>query len=396
MTRDAVILTGVRTAFGKFMGGLSDRSAVQLAAAVTRGALQKADVAPQEVQHLIFGHVLQTSNDAIYLARHAGLYAGVPVGAPAVTVNRLCGSGLEAITQAARLVQTGEADLVVAGGAENMTQAPFLIRGARSGLRLGSARLEDSLWEALLDPYAGCTMAGTASHIAEKFHISRQEQDELALRSHQRAVKAIEKGFFKEEILPLELEIKGKKVVFDTDEHPRRDTTRESLAQLPLAPFPGNQCVTAGNASGINDGAAAVLVASAAKAKALGVKPLARIVSWAAAGVEPRLMGLGPVPASKQALERAKLALKEIDLIEINEAFAAQYLGVERELGLDRDRVNVNGGAIALGHPLGASGARLTLTLLLEMRRQKRQFGLVSLCIGGGQGIAAIFELLEH
>lgn len=392
MSREVVILNGVRTPFGKFMGSLSSVSAVQLAAHITKGALQKSDVAPDQIDHVIFGNVIQSSSDAIYLARHAGLYAGIPKHVPAVTVNRLCGSGLEAITQAARMIQNGEAELVVAGGAENMTQVPFIVRGARFGLRLGSAKLEDYLWEALLDPYAGCTMAGTANNVAEKYGISREEQDEFALRSQQRAAKAIESGLFKEEILPVEIDVKGKKVLFDSDEHPRKDTTREMLAQLPVAPFPGNKFVTAGNASGINDGAAAVLVASAEKAKALEIKPLGRIVSWATAGVEPKLMGLGPAPASLKALERAKLSLKNIDLIEINEAFSGQYLGVERELKLDRDKVNVNGGAIALGHPLGASGARLTLTLLHELRRQKKQLGLASLCIGGGQGIAAIVE----
>jgi acetyl-CoA C-acetyltransferase len=392
MSREVVILSGVRTPFGKFMGSLSALSAVQLAAQVTKGALQKIDLSPEHVDHLIFGNVLQSSTDAIYLARHAGLYAGVPKHVPAVTVNRLCGSGLEAITQAARMIQNGEAELVIAGGAENMTQVPHLVRGARFGLRLGTAKFEDYLWEALLDPYAGCTMAGTANNVAEKYGISREEQDDFSLRSQERATRAIAKGLFKEEIMPVELESKGKKVLFDTDEHPRGDTTKETLAKLPIAPFPGNKFVTAGNASGINDGAAALVVASAEKAKSLGIKPLGRILSWAAAGVEPKLMGLGPVPSSQKAIERAKLALQDINLIEINEAFAGQYLGCERELKLDREKVNVNGGAIALGHPLGASGARLALTLLHELRRQKKQFGLASLCIGGGQGIAAVFE----
>ena len=392
--REALILTGVRTPFAKFMGSLSSVSAVQLAAHVTKSVLQRLDISPQEVEHVIFGNVLQTSSDAIYLARHAALYAGIPIHVPAVTVNRLCGSGLEAIVQAARLVQSGECDLIVAGGAENMTQAPFMIRGARFGLHFGSAKLEDYLWEALLDPYCGCTMAGTANNLAEKYGISRQEQDEFALRSHRRAVRAMENGYFVEEIVPIEAEVNRKKVTIDKDEQPRPDTNLEVLSKLPIAPFPGNTCVTAGNASGINDGAGAVIVASAEKTKALGVKPLGRIVSWAAVGVEPKYMGIGPVPASKTALEKAKLSLKNISLIEINEAFAAQYLAVERELNLDREKVNVNGGAIALGHPLGASGARLTMTLLYELRRRKQQFGLVSLCIGGGQGIAAVFEAL--
>ena len=392
--REAVILTGVRTAFGKFMGAFSNVSAIELAAHVAKGALARADLSPDQVDHVIFGNVLQTSPDAIYLARHAGLKAGVPIDVPAVTVNRLCGSGLEAVVQAARMVQAGEADLVLAGGTENMTQAPFMIRGARQGLRLGSAKLEDYLWEALYDPYGGCTMAGTANNLAIKYGISREEQDEFALRSHQRAVKAIESGRFAEEIYPYEMEVKGKKVVVDTDEHPRKDTTRETLAKLPLAPFEGNQFVTAGNASGINDGAAALLVASREKAEELGVQPLGKVLSWAAVGVEPKYMGIGPAPASRKALERAGLSLKDIDLIEINEAFAGQYLAVERELELDREKVNVNGGAIALGHPLGASGARLALTLLIELKKQQKQFGLASLCIGGGQGIAAVFEAL--
>lgn len=394
MAREALIVAGVRTPFGKFMGGLSGVSAVQLAAHVTKNLLQKTGVPPSEIDHVIFGNVIQSSSDAIYLARHAALYAGISVEVPAVTVNRLCGSGLEAIVQAARLVQAGEAALVVAGGAENMTHVPFVLRGARFGLRLGSTQLEDYLWEALLDPYCNYTMAGTANNLAEKYGITREEQDEFALRSHQRAVRAMEQCYFQEEIAPVEIELKGKKISLTKDEHPRADTTLESLAKLPVAPFPGNKCVTAGNASGINDGAAVVLVASAERAKALNIKPLGRILSWAQCGVEPKYMGIGPVPASRNALEKARLTLKNIDLFEINEAFAAQYLAVERELQLDRERVNVNGGAIALGHPLGASGARLTLTLLHELRRRKAQLGLASLCIGGGQGIAAVFEAI--
>ncbi len=392
MTRQAVILTGVRTPFAKFMGSLSSLSAIRLAAQVAKGALARADLSPEEVEAVVFGNVIQTSPDAIYLARHAALYANIPIDVPALTVNRLCGSGLEAIIQGTRLVQSGEAELVLAGGAENMTQAPFVIRGARTGLRLGSTQLEDYLWQALYDPYADCTMAGTASNIAVKYGISREEQDEFSLRSHQRAIQAIETDRFKEEIMPVPIEQRGKTITVDRDEHPRKDTTPELLAQLPLAPFPKNTCVTAGNASGIDDGAAALLIASTEKAKQLSIRPLGRIVSWAAVGVEPQYMGLGPAPASRKALQRAGLNLSDIDLIEINEAFAAQYLGVERELKLDREKVNVNGGAIALGHPLGASGARLTLTLLLQLKHDRKQFGLASLCIGGGQGIAAIFE----
>jgi len=392
--REAVILTGVRTPFGKFMGALSRHSAVQLAAHVAKGALDKGGVDPSEVDQVIFGNVIQSSSDAIYLARHAGLRAGVPMETPAHTLNRLCGSGLEAINQAARLVQTGEADLVVAGGTENMTQVPHMVRGARTGLRLGSAQLEDYLWEALLDPYCGCTMAGTANNLAKKYGVSREEQDEFSLLSQRRAVAAQESCFFSEEIFPVELKSKKGSTVFDKDEHPRGDVTLEGLANLPIAPFPGNEFVTAGNASGINDGAAAVLVASKEKAQQLGVKPLGRVVGHAVCGVDPSIMGIGPAPACRKALEQAGLSLNQIDRVEINEAFAAQYIAVEKELGLDREKTNVNGGAIALGHPLGASGARLALTVLHELQRNGKSLGLASLCIGGGQGIATVFEAL--
>jgi len=392
--REALILTGVRTPFGKFMGSLSKLSAVQLAAHVTQGALARGGVDPKEVDQVIFGNVLQSSTDAIYLARHAGLHAGVPIETPAHTLNRLCGSGLEAINQAARLVQIGEADVVVAGGAENMTQVPHMVRGARTGLRLGSTQFEDYLWEALLDPYCGCTMAGTASNLAKKYDISREAQDEFSVLSQKRAVEAQEACRLSEEILPFELKSKKGSVLFEKDEHPRPGVTVEDMAKLPIAPFPGNECVTAGNASGINDGAAAVVVISKEKADALGLTAMGRIVSWAVCGVDPSIMGIGPAPASRKALEKAAMTLDQMDRVEINEAFAAQYIAVERELGLDREKTNVNGGAIALGHPLGASGARLALTTLHELHRSDKQFGLASLCIGGGQGIATIFEAL--
>jgi acetyl-CoA C-acetyltransferase len=377
------------------MGGFSRVSAVDLAAHVAKGALERAKISPNEVDHVIFGNVVQSSADAIYLARHAGLKAGVPIDRPAVTVNRLCGSGLEAIVQASRQILSGEADVVLAGGAENMTQVPFVIRGARDGLRLGSVKLEDSLWEGLYDPMGRCTMAGTANNLAKKYGITREEQDEFSVRSHQRAIKAQESCRFQEEIYPYRIESKKGTIVIDKDEHPRKDTTMEGLSALPLAPFDGNEFVTAGNASGINDGAAAVVIMSSEKARALGVKPIGKVLSWATVGVEPKYMGIGPAPASLAAIKKAGLKLSDIDLIEINEAFAGQYLACERELGLDREKVNVNGGAIALGHPLGASGARLTLTVLIELRKQKKQHGLASLCIGGGQGIAAIFEALN-
>jgi acetyl-CoA C-acetyltransferase len=395
MSREAVILAGVRTAFGKFMGGFSKVSAVDLAAHVTKGALEKAGAPADQVDHVVFGNVIQSSTDAIYLARHAGLKAGIPVEVPALTLNRLCGSGLEAIVQAARQIQFGEADLIVAGGAENMTQVPFMVRGARDGLRLGSAKFEDYLWEALYDPFGRCTMAGTANNVANKYGVTREDQDEFSLRSQQLAAKAQESCRFQEEIIPYEIETRKGTIVIDKDEHPRGDVTLEGLSKLSLAPFEGNEYVTAGNASGINDGAACVIIASREKAEELGIQPIGKIVSWGTAGVPPELMGIGPAPASRMAIEKAGLTLNDIDLVEINEAFAGQYLGVERDLELDRDKVNVNGGAIALGHPLGASGARLTLTTLTELRLQKKQFGLASLCIGGGQGIAAVFEALN-
>lgn len=392
--REALILTGVRTPFGKFMGSLSKLSAVQLAAHVTKGALDKGGVDPSEVDQVIFGNVIQSSTDAIYLARHAGLHAGVPIETPAHTLNRLCGSGLEAINQAARLVQIGEADVVVAGGAENMTQVPHMVRGARTGLRLGSVQFEDYLWEALLDPYCGCTMAGTANNLAKQYDISREAQDEFSVLSQKRAVEAQEACRLSEEILPVELKSKKGSVMFEKDEHPRPGVTMEDMAKLPVAPFPGNEFVTAGNASGINDGAAAVIVISKEKADALGLTPMGRVVNWAVCGVDPSIMGIGPAPASRKALENAGMTLDQMDRVEVNEAFAAQYIAVERELDLDREKTNVNGGAIALGHPLGASGARLALTTLHELKRSDKQFGLASLCIGGGQGIATIFEAL--
>lgn len=395
MSREVVIIAGARTAFGKFMGGFSKVSAIDLAAHVTKHALERSGAPGDQVDHVIFGNVIQSSADAIYMARHAALKAGIPIETPAVTVNRLCGSGLEAIVQAARQIQNGEADLIVAGGAENMTQAPFVVRGARDGLRLGSTKMEDYLWEALYDPFGKCTMAGTANNLAVKYNISREDQDEFALRSQQLASKAQESCRFQEEIVPYEIETRKGTIVIDKDEHPRGDVTLEGLSKLSVAPFEGNQFVTAGNASGINDGAAAVVVASAEKAAELGAKPLGRVVSWATVGVEPELMGIGPAPASRAAAEKAGINVHDLDLIEINEAFSGQYLACERDLELDRNKVNVNGGAIALGHPLGASGARLTLTVLTELKQQQKKLGLASLCIGGGQGIAAIFEAMN-
>jgi acetyl-CoA acyltransferase 2 len=335
--------------------------------------------------------VLQTSSDAVYGARHVGLKAAVPVPVPALTVNRLCGSGIQAAINGGQMIQLGEADIVLTGGMESMSQAPHVIRGLRSGLRLGQGALEDTLWSALLDTHCGCTMAATAENCAAKYNVSREQQDCYAIRSQQLADKAWKEGRLKEEVVPVEIKTRKGVDVFAQDDHMRPDSTLEGLAKLPAA-FSKNGCVTAGNASGIVDGGAALLLASADAVKSRNLKPLARLAAWAYVGVEPTLMGMGPVPATRKVLARAGLSLADIDLIELNEAFAAQYLSVEKEVGLDRDRVNVNGGAIALGHPLGMTGTRLLLTLTLELRRRGLKRGLATACIGGGQGIAAIVE----
>jgi acetyl-CoA acetyltransferase family protein len=335
--------------------------------------------------------VLQTSADAPYGARHVALKAGVPADVPALTVNRLCGSGIQAAVSGAHLIQLEEAGLVLTGGMESMSQAPHVIRGLRTGLRLGNAVLEDSLWEALLDTYSGCTMAMTAENCAAKYGISRQDQDGYALRSQQLACEAWSRGRLAEEVVPVEVKTAQGVHVVDRDDHLRPQTTIEGLTKLPPA-FARDGTVTAGNASGIVDGGAALILASRDVVGRHRLHPLGRLVAWSATGVDPTLMGMGPAPATRQALERAGLTLDAIDLIEVNEAFAGQYLAVEKELGLDRQKVNVNGGAIALGHPLGMTGTRLLLTILLELRRRGRTRGLATACIGGGQGIAAIVE----
>ena len=389
--KEVVILEGARTAFGTYGGALRDVKAADLAVVASKAALERSKVEPGRIDHVIFGNVLQTSGDAIYLARHVGLRSGVPKEVPALTVNRLCGSGLQAILLGAQEIQLGQADFVLAGGAEAMSMAPHQIRGARWGLSLGDQQLEDYLWVALVDSYNGLGMANTAENLGRKYGITRDAADEFALRSHTLAAKARESCRFGEEIVPVEVKTKRGTVVVDQDEHIRPDTTLEKLAKLE-ARFEKGGSVTAGTASGINDGAAAVVVASAEAAAKAGLRPIARIVSGGVCGVDPDIMGIGPAPSSRQALERAGLKVEDMDLVEINEAFATQYLAVEKDLGLDRERTNVNGGAIALGHPLGASGARLALTLIYELRRREKRYGLASLCIGGGQGIAAIFE----
>jgi len=393
MTKEVFILGGKRTPMGEYVGALKDISAIDLGAIASRGALEATGVSADEIDHTVFGNALQTSGDAIYGARHVALKAGVPFQRPALTVNRLCGSGIQSIVSGAQMIQLGEAQTCLVGGMESMSQAPHVIRGARTGFALGQGKLEDSLMVALLDTYCNVPMAGTAENLARKFEISREEQDQYALRSQQAAKRALDEGFFADEIVPVEVKTKKTTELFNLDDHMRPKTTLEGLAKLRPA-FSKDGFVTAGNASGIVDGAAALVIAGENYVKARNVKPLGRIVSWAYAGVEPEIMGIGPVPASLQALEKAGLKLSDMDLIEVNEAFAAQYLAVEQELGLDREKTNVNGGAIALGHPLGATGTRLVLTLLRELQRRNGRYGLATACIGGGQGIAIICERL--
>jgi acetyl-CoA acetyltransferase family protein len=389
--KDVVILGGMRTPMGEYNGSLSDLSAMELGAIAAKAAMQKTGVSPEEIQHVVFGNALQTSGDAIYGARHVGLKSGIPVAIPALTVNRLCGSGIQSIVEAAHLIQLDEAEIVLSGGMESLSQAPHVIRGLRKGLRLGEGQLEDSLMVALMDTCCGFYMAQTSDNLARECNITREEQDAYAIRSQKAAGAAWEAGKFKEEIVPVEIRSRKGTILFDRDDHMRPDSTLEGLAAL-KPHFSKEGFVTAGNASGIVDGAAAIVVCSAREAERRKATPLGRIVSWAYAGVEPRIMGKGPVPATEQALKKAGWKLDEVDLIEVNEAFAGQYLAVEKLLGLDREKVNVNGGAIALGHPLGATGTRLVLTLLLELRRRKKKKGLATACIGGGQGIAMVVE----
>jgi acetyl-CoA acetyltransferase family protein len=390
---DVFILGGARTPMTEYVGALKDISALELGAIASRGALERTGVKAEWVDHAVFGNVLQTSSDAIYGARHVALKAGVPIEVPALTVNRLCGSGIQAAISGAQIMQLGEAAVVLAGGIESMSQAPHVIRGLRNGLKLGQGKLEDYLYEALLDPYCGLFMAQTAEKCATKYSISREAQDCYALRSQKCADKAWKAGRFAEEVVPVEIKTRKGTTVVDRDDHMRPDTTLEGLAKLPAA-FSKEGTVTAGNASGIVDGGAALVLASGDAVRAHSLKPLARLAGWATVGVDPSIMGMGPAPAIRKLLERMHLALADIDLFEINEAFAAQYLSVEKELGLEREKVNVNGGAIALGHPLGMSGTRLLLTLTLELRRRGQKRGIASACIGGGQGIAALVETI--
>ena len=397
MNQQFVILGGARTAMAEYAGtpgfGLfQDLSAIELGTFATRAALERSKVSPDQVDQVFIGNAEQTSADALYGARHVALKAGMPIETPALTVNRICGSGVQSVVSACHAMAVGEAGLCVAGGMENMSQAPFVLRGLRTGIRFGTQpTLEDMLFAALYDPFCGFFMAQTAENIAKKFEITREEQDEYALRSHRLGAAAVAAGKFASEIVPVTVKKGRHELVVDADDHIKPDTTLEALARLRPA-FGKDGTVTAGNASGIVDGAAALVVATAERAGELGLRPIAKIRSWAVAGVPPEIMGIGPVPAIRLACERAGLGVDDIDLFEINEAFAAQYLGCEKELGLDRDKVNVNGGAIALGHPLGASGTRLLLTLARELADRGAQFGCASACIGGGQGIAMIIE----
>jgi len=395
-TKDIVILSGRRTPFGAFGGSLKGFSANDLGAHAARAALAAAGVEPGEVDHVIFGNALQTSSDAIYHARHVALKAGLPVEVPALTVNRLCGSGFQAIVCGAEQILLGEAEVALCGGAESMSQAPHVIRGARFGdMRLGEAGnyMEDLLWAALTDTMCNLSMAQTAEKLAEQYAITREEADAVAVRSQQRAKQAWDEGRMASEVEPIAIKTRKGEVMFNADEHMRPDASMESLGALKPY-FKKDGLVTAGNASGIGDGAAALVIASATWAERRGLKPLARIVSWGIAGVPPEIMGIGPAPAARKALEKAGLPLDAMDLFDINEAFAPQFASVAKDLGLDHEKTNVNGGAIAITHPLAASGARITASLMHELRRRGGKYGLGGACIGGGQGMAVIIEAL--
>jgi acetyl-CoA acetyltransferase family protein len=383
---------------GRYCGKLRDFTAMDLGAVAAQEAIRRSGVDPKEFDHAVFGNAQQTSGDSLYGARHVALKAGLPIETPALTVNRICGSGIQSLVSAAQMIQLGEASTVLAGGIESMSQAPHVIRGARWGFGLGEGKMEDSLMVALLDTYCNLYMANTAELYAEQQGITRQMMDEFALQSQQKAGVAQQACRLAEEITPVALKNrKGEPTgeMFEKDDHLRPDTTIETLAKLKPA-FGKNGTVTAGNASGIVDGGAAVVMMTLDAAQKRNLNPMGRIVSWGIAAVDPKIMGSGPVPSSRLALKKAGLKLEDIDLIEVNEAFAGQYLAVEKELGLDRSKVNVNGGAIALGHPLGATGTRLVITLLYELRRRKAKYGLATACIGGGQGIAMIVENLQR
>jgi len=397
MTQDVVIVGGARTPMAEYsgtpgFGKLKELSAIDLCAHAAKAALERSKVPPASIDHTVIGNALQTSNDAIYGARHVALKAGLPHHVPALTVNRLCGSGIQSIATAAEYIQLGRARTVLAGGMENMSQAPYVLHGARDGYRFGvQPQLQDLLFASLYDPYGETYMAQTAERIATRLGITREQQDEYALRSHQLGAEAVRAGRFAEEIAPVRIPGKKGETVVDTDDHIKPDTTLAALAGLRAA-FGKDGTVTAGNASGIVDGAAAVVVTTGERAKADGLTVMGLVRGWSYVGVDPKEMGIGPVPAIRKLLADTGMKSESIDFFEINEAFSAQYLGCEKELGLDRAKCNVNGGAISLGHPLGATGTRLVLTLLYQLRRAKKRFGVASACIGGGQGIAMLVE----
>ena len=390
--QEAVIVSAVRTAIGTLGGGLAEVPAVKLGEICIRAALERADLKPNQVQEVIMGNVLQAGLGQ-NPARQAAINAGLPVEVPAMTINKVCGSGLKTVMLAAQSIMLGDADIIVAGGMENMSRAPYLLEKARFGYRMGDGKLIDSMIrDGLWDAFNDCHMGMTAENICMASQLSREDLDQFALESQQKAARAIEAGVFQQEIVPVEVPGRKGPTIFDKDQGPRSDTTKEALTKLRPAFMAEGGLVTAGNSSGINDGGAAVVVMSRRKADELGLKPMATIRSYASAGVDPRIMGMGPVPATKRALEKAGLKIADIDLVEANEAFAAQSVAVGRELGFDKSKLNVNGGAIALGHPIGASGTRILVTLLYEMRRRNAHYGLATLCIGGGQGVAMIVE----
>ena len=390
---EVVVLSAVRTAIGKYGGSLKDQPPTELGALVVREAVRRAGIEPAAVGHVVFGNVIHTDIHDMYLARVAAIKGGLPVETPALTLNRLCGSGLQAIVSAAQVIQLGDADAAVAGGAEVMSRGQYWVPGLRWGQRMNDGAVVDAMVGALTDPFDDCHMGITAENVAAKWGVSREDQDALAVESHRRAAAAIANGYFKEQILPLEIKARGKTTLFDTDEHVRADTNREALAQLKPV-FDPQGTVTAGNAAGINDAAAAVVLMERSAAEGRGLRPLARLVAYAFAGVEPRYMGIGPVSAVRSVLDRAGLRVRDLDVIELNEAFAAQALAVMRELDLPADRTNPNGSGISLGHPIGATGCVLTVKALYELARIGGRYALVTMCIGGGQGIAAIFERL--
>ncbi|MCZ6526197.1 MAG: acetyl-CoA C-acyltransferase family protein [Gammaproteobacteria bacterium] len=390
---NVVVLSGARTAIGTYGGTLKDVPPSKLAAEVVKEVVARSGLSPEEIQHVVLGSVIHTDSRDPYISRVAAIEAGLPIQTPAFTLNRLCGSGLQAIVSAAQMIMLDDVQTAVAGGAENMSRAPYWAEGMRWGQRMGNARVIDSLNAALHDPFDDCHMGITAENVAEKWHISREDQDQLAVNSHHRAANAIANGYFKSQIVPIEVKTRKKTITFDTDEHVRSDVSLEDMQKLKTV-FKEGGTVTAGNASGINDGAAAIVLTSTEYAEKKDLKPIARLVGYAHAGVEPLLMGTGPIPAVKNVMEKTGLSIDDMDVIEANEAFAAQALAVMRDLSLPSEKTNPNGSGISLGHPIGATGCVITVKALYELQRTNGRYALVTMCIGGGQGIAAVYERL--